>query len=105
MKNQVIIRNSDIILLPYSRVVGASGLLHLAIKYKVPVIISGSGALFEELEDNGAMVLWMVLWCYGAMVLWCYGAMVLWCYGAMVLWCYGASKKCSGLIQKNNRIN
>ena len=78
MKNQVIIRNSDIILLPYSRVVGASGLLHLAIKYKVPIIISGSGALFEELEDIGAMVL-MVLWC-----LWCYGAMVLWCQQKML---------------------
>jgi hypothetical protein len=82
MKNQVIIRNSDIILLPYSRVVGASGLLHLAIKYKVPIIISGSGALFEELEDIGTMVLW--------------------CYGAMVIWC---QQKMLRFNQKNNRIN
>jgi hypothetical protein len=30
-------------------------------------------------------LLWLVLWCFGALVLWCFGALVLWCFGALVL--------------------
>jgi glycosyltransferase involved in cell wall biosynthesis len=45
------INTSDIILLPYSRVVAASGILHEAISKKIPVIVSGSGDLFNELTE------------------------------------------------------
>lgn len=45
------IDTSNIILLPYSRVVAASGILHEAISKKIPVIISGSGDLFNELSE------------------------------------------------------
>lgn len=45
------INTSNIILLPYSRVVAASGILHEAISKKIPTIISGSGAFFNELSD------------------------------------------------------
>lgn len=48
---QHFIDTSDIILLPYSRVVAASGILHDAISRKIPVIISGSGDLFNELSE------------------------------------------------------
>lgn len=45
------IPRSSIIVLPYSNVVGASGVLHLAMSLKKPVILSGSGPLFEELKN------------------------------------------------------
>jgi glycosyltransferase involved in cell wall biosynthesis len=45
------IKTSSIILLPYSRVVAASGILHEAISNKIPVILAGSGAFFSEMSD------------------------------------------------------
>jgi glycosyltransferase involved in cell wall biosynthesis len=45
------VKTAGVIVLPYSRVVGASGIMHLAFQYKVPVIVAGSGVLFEELSD------------------------------------------------------
>jgi len=32
-------------------VVGASGIMHLAMRYQIPVIVGGSGLLFEELSE------------------------------------------------------
>lgn len=45
------IKTAAIVVLPYSKVVGASGIMHLAMKYQVPVIVGGSGLLFEELSE------------------------------------------------------
>jgi glycosyltransferase involved in cell wall biosynthesis len=45
------IKSAAIVVLPYSKVVGASGIMHLAMKYQVPVIVGGSGLLFEELSE------------------------------------------------------
>jgi glycosyltransferase involved in cell wall biosynthesis len=46
-----IIKQADIVVLPYTRAVGASGLLHLSMIYDIPVILSVSGPLFEELKN------------------------------------------------------
>lgn len=53
--NQNFLRSS-IIVLPYINVVGASGVLHLAMIFRKPVILSGSGPLFEELKDTVPVV-------------------------------------------------
>jgi glycosyltransferase involved in cell wall biosynthesis len=45
------IKTAAIVVLPYSKVVGASGIMHLAMRYQIPVIVGGSGLLFEELSE------------------------------------------------------
>lgn len=45
------VRTSAIVLLSYSRTVGGSGIMHMAMTYKVPIIATGSGLHFEELSD------------------------------------------------------
>jgi glycosyltransferase involved in cell wall biosynthesis len=44
------VRNSGIVILPYLRVLGVSGIMSLAVSYKVPVIASSSGPLFDEIS-------------------------------------------------------
>jgi glycosyltransferase involved in cell wall biosynthesis len=44
------VRSSGIVILPYLRVLGVSGIMSLAVSYKVPVIASSSGALFDEIS-------------------------------------------------------
>jgi len=44
------VRNSAIVILPYLRVLGVSGIMSLAVSYKVPVIASSSGPLFDEIS-------------------------------------------------------
>ncbi|HEX5187679.1 MAG TPA: glycosyltransferase, partial [Nitrososphaeraceae archaeon] len=44
------IKTSSIILLPYSRVVAASGVLHKAISYKIPIILAGSSTFINEIS-------------------------------------------------------
>ena len=45
------VRTAGVVVLPYTRVVGASGIMTLAISYRVPIIIARSGALFTEISD------------------------------------------------------
>jgi glycosyltransferase involved in cell wall biosynthesis len=45
------IKGAGIVIVPYLRVLGVSGIMTLAISYKVPVIATCSGALFEEISD------------------------------------------------------
>jgi glycosyltransferase involved in cell wall biosynthesis len=45
------IKTATIVLLPYSRSIASSGIMHLAMIYKIPVILAGSGLSFEELSD------------------------------------------------------
>jgi glycosyltransferase involved in cell wall biosynthesis len=45
------IRTAGIVALPYSKVVGASSIMHLAMRFGVPLIAAGSGLLFDELAD------------------------------------------------------
>lgn len=45
------IKTAGMVVLPYSKVVGASGIMHLAMKYGIPLIVAGSGLLFEEISN------------------------------------------------------
>ena len=45
------IRTANLVVLPYSKVVGASGIMHLAMRYRVPIVVAGSGLLFDELSE------------------------------------------------------
>ena len=45
------IKSSGIVIVPYLRVLGVSGIMTIAISHKVPVIATCSGALFEEISD------------------------------------------------------
>ena len=45
------IKTAAIVLLPYSRSVASSGIMHLAMMHKIPLILAGSGLSFEELSD------------------------------------------------------
>ncbi len=42
---------SAIVILSYSRTVGGSGIMHKAMTYRVPIIVTGSGLHFEELSQ------------------------------------------------------
>jgi glycosyltransferase involved in cell wall biosynthesis len=42
---------SSIVILSYSRTVGASGIMYKAMTYRVPIIVTGSGLHFEELSQ------------------------------------------------------
>lgn len=45
------VKNAGIVIVPYLRVLGVSGIMTLAITYKIPVIATSSGDLFEEISD------------------------------------------------------
>ena len=45
------LRTSTIVLLSYSRIVGGSSIMHEAMKYRVPIVATGSGLGFEELSE------------------------------------------------------
>jgi glycosyltransferase involved in cell wall biosynthesis len=45
------VRTAGIVVLSYLKVVGASGIMHMAMRQKVPIIVAGSGLLFEELSE------------------------------------------------------
>ena len=42
------VRTAGIVVLPYSKVVGSSGIMHLAMRFGVPLIAAGSGLLFDD---------------------------------------------------------
>jgi glycosyltransferase involved in cell wall biosynthesis len=44
------VKDASVVVLPYSKVVGASGIMHMAMRYKVPVVVAGSGLFFQELS-------------------------------------------------------
>lgn len=50
------VRTAYAIILPYSRVMGASGIMTLAISNQIPVVAAASGPLFEELADTLVVV-------------------------------------------------
>jgi glycosyltransferase involved in cell wall biosynthesis len=50
------ISNAGIVIVPYLKVLGVSGIMSLAISYKVPVIATCSGPLFEEISDIVSVV-------------------------------------------------
>jgi glycosyltransferase involved in cell wall biosynthesis len=45
------VSTSGLVVLPYTRVVGASSILSSALSYRVPVILSSSGPFFQRLSD------------------------------------------------------
>lgn len=45
------LRTSAIVLLSYSRIVGGSSIMHEAMRYRVPIVATGSGLGFEELSE------------------------------------------------------
>jgi glycosyltransferase involved in cell wall biosynthesis len=45
------IKGAGIVIVPYLRVLGVSGIMSLAISCRIPVIATCSGALFEEISD------------------------------------------------------
>lgn len=45
------IKGAGIVIVPYLKVLGVSGIMTLAISHKIPVIATRSGALFEEISD------------------------------------------------------
>ena len=45
------VRSTALVVLPYSKVVGSSGIMHLAMKFGVPLVAAGSGLLFDELVE------------------------------------------------------
>jgi glycosyltransferase involved in cell wall biosynthesis len=50
------VRNAAIVIVPYIRVLGVSGIMSLAISYRVPVIATYSGAFFEEISDIVSLI-------------------------------------------------
>lgn len=45
------VRTAGVVVLSYLKVVGASGIMHMAMRQRVPIIVAGSGLLFEELSE------------------------------------------------------
>jgi len=50
------ITTAGVVILPYVRALGASGIMSLALSYRIPVIAAGSGPLFEEVSDIVSVV-------------------------------------------------
>ena len=50
------ITTAGVVILPYVRALGASGIMSLALSHRIPVIVAGSGPLFEEVSDIVSVV-------------------------------------------------
>jgi glycosyltransferase involved in cell wall biosynthesis len=50
------ITTAGVVILPYVRALGASGIMSLALSHRIPVIAAGSGPLFEEVSDIVSVV-------------------------------------------------
>jgi glycosyltransferase involved in cell wall biosynthesis len=50
------ITTAGVVILPYVRALGASGIMSLALSYRIPVIAAGSGPLFEEVSEIVSVV-------------------------------------------------